>query len=440
MKTINNQILIILLLIGVFVAFSSCSKDPQGGLPTINSISLRFLPSDITAGHEADSVITGGSIQPGSWIVINGSNLDMVNLLLVNNMVVPFNPTYVTSNNLIVQIPSDVPTIATDPDVPNTLVVETPEGSASTSLTMQPPRPQILSIDNEFALPGKTITITGNYFYYVSSVVFPGNKSGTHVSVLNPNTLTVTVPDGIPDTGGDIIITTMGGTSITRNGARFHETKGIFAGFEQGMDNDFADWGYSYGIKEISSSTVNPPVPLINGGYMEMTNFDGTNWQTIPASMWWDGNFECVIIPDYTSVLADIPASTSKSNLAFKFEFYSKENWNSGGYTIDFNDNWDYETRMIYWPYFDPDLTKRKPLKTSDWVTVTIPLTDFYSTRVSTLDDLIGSELHWFYWNWDPAGTEGSGIGNMLQGKNYIGVPVAKFDVFFDNLRIVRMQ
>jgi hypothetical protein len=59
---------------------------------------------------------------------------------------------------------------------------------------------------------------------------------------------------------------------------------------------------------------------------------------------------------------------------------------------------------------------------------------------VNTLEDLIGSQLHWFFWNWDPAGTEGPGIGNMQQSKNYVGIPVEKFDVFFDNLRIVTMQ
>jgi hypothetical protein len=441
----KKQIFIISLFIGALVAFLSCKKDSEGQ-PSISSVNLRFLASDTIASHAADSIVTGGaesSILPGSWIVIKGSNLTNTKHVYINNVEMVLNSCFITSDNIILQIPADVPTIATDNTVPNSVEVVTPEGKASISLIMRPPTPIILSLDNEFALPGTTLTIYGSNFYGVSQVMFPGNIQGEALSVIDANTLTVTVPSGIPDEGGNIVITAMGGNSITKNGARYHETGGIFAGFEGGIDNDFQNWGFSYGIKEISTSTTNPPVPFINGNYMEMTNFDGTTWNTISAPMWWDGNFECVMNVDWTKVLTNIPASTPGSKLALKFELYSKQDWNSGEYSITFHENWDpaytWDVRLLIWPYWDPVPSKRNPIKTTDWITVTIPFTDMREESASKLGDISDSnELHWFYFNYNQA--DASGIGSVFKGKNRVGIPVEKFDVFFDNLRVVKIN
>lgn len=439
MKTSKIQIFIILLFIGAFVVFLSCKKESQEGQPSISGISIRFLASDTLQSHLNDSIVTGGaqsSILPGSWIVINGSNLSQTKHVYINNKDVKLNSVFITSDNIILQIPSDIPTLATDSTVPNTVVVETPGGTASIALIMRPPRPQILSISNEFALPGNTITINGNGFYSVSQVLFPGNLPGTNVAVKDANTLTVTVPSGIPDSGGAIIISALGGTSETKNGSRFHEIGGIFAGFEGGIDADFQNWGFSYGIKEISSA---PPVPFINGNYLEMTNFDGTNWNTIGAPMWWDGNLECVIVANFTSALQHIPSSTPASKLALKFELFSLQDWNSGEFSADFHETWDWEQRMLIWPYWDPVPSNRKPMKTSDWITVTIPFSDFLVGRVNKLGDISDSnEFHWFLFNYEAPNA--SGVGSIKQGKNRVGIPVAKFDVCFDNFRVVTIN
>ena len=439
MKTQKKQIFIMLLLLGAFVFLYSCKEDSQEGQPTINSISIRFLPDDPIASHLNDSIVTGGaqsSIVPGNWIVIKGSNLSQTRHVYINNMEVTLNSTFIASDNIILQIPADVPTLATDSNVPNTVVVETAGGSASIDLVMRPPAPQILSISNEFALPGNTITINGSSFYSVTQVLFPGNIPGTNVSVKDAKTLTVTVPEGIPDTGGAIVITALGGKSVTKNGARFREIGGIFAGFENGIEADFQNWGFTYGIKEISFA---PPVPFINGNYLEMTNFDGTNWNTIAAPMWWDGNLECVIVADFTSVLQHIPSSTPASKLAFKFELYSTQDWNSGEFSADFHETWDWEQRMLIWPYWDPVPSNRKPIKTSDWITITIPFSDFLGGRVNKLGDISDSnEFHWFLFNYEPANA--SGVGSIKQGKNRVGIPIEKFDLFFDNFRVVTIN
>lgn len=438
-KNIHINLLIILLFSGTLFFVPSC-KEENKGVPSITSVSLRF--DDTLQIHAADSLLAANdgaltdTLDVKRWIVIKGINLTPTRHIYINDYDVAFNPNLTTDNYIILYIPNTVPTTTPDFTAPENIRVVTPEGEASIRITVRAPVPSIKSISNEFANKGDIITIYGADMVNVQNVLFPGDIPGTGIVASTDGTyVKVKVPGGITQ-GGDLKVVCLAGIAKSA----FRDGSTIFAGFEKGIDKDFQNWGFSYGIKEIDGSISNPPVPVINGNYMEMTNFDGTHWQTIPAPMWWDGNFECVIVPDFTSVLQHIPASTSASNLAFKFEFYSTQNWNSGGYTIDFNDTWDFATRMLYWPYFDPDLTKRQPLKTTDWVTVTIPLSDFYPGRVNTLADISGStELHWFYWNWD-APNATTGIGNMQQGKNYTGAAVEKFDVFFDNLRIVKIK
>lgn len=109
----------------------------------------------------------------------------------------PFSSNLVTSTHIIVPIPANVPTEATNPNVSNKLKVTTPRGEAVYDFVLVTPAPSFNRISNEMALPGTRITFYGSNFYGIQKVIFPGNIEVTNVTVNAAATqLSLVVPAG----------------------------------------------------------------------------------------------------------------------------------------------------------------------------------------------------------------------------------------------------
>ncbi|MFJ6621328.1 IPT/TIG domain-containing protein [Kitasatospora sp. NPDC091335] len=77
-------------------------------------------------------------------------------------------------------------------------------------------KPKIDDIDPEAAKKGATITISGDHLAFVTKVHFDdgsGHKQDAVPTVVDDETLTVTVPDGLTPGTYDVTVEGSGGTS-----------------------------------------------------------------------------------------------------------------------------------------------------------------------------------------------------------------------------------
>jgi hypothetical protein len=157
-----KKLAIFIVLAGA--VFFSCKKNDSGssGTPIINQV--RAVDST-----KRDSSFT--EAKPGDLIVIQGTNLGGLQAVYFNDTSAYFNPSYATSTNVIINIPSTAQTVATDPNVPSTIRLVTDHGTAtySFSLYLQPPYINSISFDNT----GKFVFINGGNFVGVQKITFP---------------------------------------------------------------------------------------------------------------------------------------------------------------------------------------------------------------------------------------------------------------------------
>src|SRR3954449_8358155 len=106
----TKQILFLLLVIAGLVQFGCKKESGSSGTPVITSVRL-------VDSTKRDSFFTAA--QPGTLIVIQGSNLGGLQAVYFNDTAASFNPSYTTSTNIIVTIPSTAQTKATNPEAPS---------------------------------------------------------------------------------------------------------------------------------------------------------------------------------------------------------------------------------------------------------------------------------------------------------------------------------
>ncbi|WP_332910434.1 glycan-binding surface protein [Algoriphagus boritolerans] len=196
------------------------------------------------------------------------------------------NTAYVTNNSVIVTVGDSVPTVATDPNVPNKLRLVTKSGESVIDFQTLPPAPQILQVKNQYVKAGDDLTLFGRYFYFVDTVYFPGEDvfvtSGFQTNSAG-TTLTVKVPEGLDfSESQSISVVTRSGGSATNRNTQIYNGKGMFADFDT---NGALEWPWNWGWG-ISGEMIKPSQPGIEG--LE-GNFAGMN-QPFPASYGWNND------------------------------------------------------------------------------------------------------------------------------------------------------
>ncbi|QEC51366.1 hypothetical protein EDD80_101129 [Anseongella ginsenosidimutans] len=253
----------ILTFITALFILVSCEKEEEPisqGVPFIERVRL----SDPAT---ADSSLSSATL--GSTLVIVGNNLGSVEAVFINNYRVGVNAAYATNNHLIVSVSDSVPTVATDPDVPNVIKVVNPFGEAVYQFQVLPPAPVVEQISNQYAGAGEPITLYGKYFYFVDSVLFPGDVylTGDFASGSGGATLTVTIPPGFdPSGGGDLIVSTKSGNSQANRATRFYDGDGMVADFDTDGALVWPDnWGW--GIPNANITSTAPGIQPIDGSF-----------------------------------------------------------------------------------------------------------------------------------------------------------------------------
>lgn len=281
----NNLFILLCIFLSSIIIVYSCTKDKNfiqtaGGPPKIERIRL----ADPTT---KDSSLTKAGL--GSTIVIVGSNLANAQTVSFNGYKVVVNPAYATDKYLIITISDSVPTLATNPNVPNEIKVTTPLGEAVYDFQVLPPPPIVDRISNEYAVAGNSITLYGKYYYFIDTVLFPGNVAVTtgFTTSADGGTLTLTVPAGIDFSAADlnVHVKSQSGWSGTGRETKFYSKNGV------GMIVDWdtkttwspttplnSAWGISEDPNKIVSSW--PGITPLSGefGLINMTIPNGWGW------------------------------------------------------------------------------------------------------------------------------------------------------------------
>ncbi len=232
----------------------------------------------------ADSAFTSATL--GSTLAIMGTNLLGTQQVYLNDYPLGVNTAYVTNNTVIVTVGDSVPTVATDPNVPNKLRLVTKSGESVIDFQTLPPAPQVLQVKNQYLKPGDEMTLFGRYFYFVDTVYFPGEDvfvtSGFQTNA-GGTTLTVTVPDGLDFSNSQTIsVVTKSGGSATNRNTQIYNGKGMVADFDT---NGALEWPWNWGWG-MSGDMIQPSQPGIEG--LE-GSFGGMN-QAFPAGFGWNND------------------------------------------------------------------------------------------------------------------------------------------------------
>ncbi|HEX2534710.1 MAG TPA: glycan-binding surface protein, partial [Chitinophagaceae bacterium] len=316
MKHVSLQFnkLLLFLLASLSILAVSCDKEGDdevaAGPPVISSVRA----ADST---NRDSTFT--TSLTGKYIIIQGQNFKGLTNIFINDQPVPFTSTYVTNTNIVLQIPSNIVTEATNPAVSNKMRIVTPKGEAVYDFKLVPPPPSVRSISNEMALPGEVVTIRGTDFFGIEKVIFPGNLEGTNLTVVDTATIRVTVPAGLTETG-TVQVVSKYGTGFNQNieFGNTHHT-GMVANFEDG-DPKFG-WAWWGGIKSNDASKF----PGNRGNYIQVNPNGG-----VPAgnNSWWENNR--AVNMNNNPLVPDNVLSDAVSNYALKFEMNMPTAWKNG--------------------------------------------------------------------------------------------------------------
>lgn len=285
----TKQILFLLIIAAGLVQLG-CKKDDVGrsGTPVISNV--RVVDST-----KRDSFFTAA--QPGTLIVIQGSNFGGLQAVYFNDTAAAFNPSYATSTNIIVAIPRTAQTKATNPNVPNVIKVVTDHGTVSYSfqLYLLPPVIYSIAFDNS----GTMVTINGANFQGIKKITFPvpGTDTALSYSVNKDYTqIVAAIPPGAPANDSIRVYCTFGtaafsypppmtitsisnengaaGTTITLNGTNFIGiSKVIFPGGLQGT-----------AITPINVNQLSVAVPagVTTADYLKLSGVLGTATSPLP--------------------------------------------------------------------------------------------------------------------------------------------------------------
>lgn len=412
--TIRNMKWILFFILPVALSlFVSCSKDDDHtGVPIVSSVTLLDSTKQDSAFVRA---------LPGTLILVTGQNLGGITQVAFNGQSAYFNPTYNTDTRLIITIPDNAPTEATDPKVPNTIRIVTTHGETSYSFVVDIPPPSIAVISNENALPGDSLIIYGSSLWLIDKIVLPGgreitafagNEAGTRVGLIMPDLGTDT---------GRLVIHAKYGTTMSDGPLNDHQSGDVISNLtntDETGETPVFNWAW-WGANRTSDASL---FPGTRGGYLQNI-FGGVGAND---GAWWNGN-RSGNFSDITNMFTAAIMTQQASNYVLKFEINTKEPWTAGINVIRFGDNYAY--RFMPWS----GAPNNKFDTEGKWRTVTINLALFKAVA---------------------DGKEGTGagavtMGDLLKKDGVVAfgyrfitedAPVDVYNAAYDNFRIIKIK
>jgi hypothetical protein len=352
----------------------------------------------------ADSLIVEAAL--GSRIAFIGRDMGDVQQVWFNDQKAKLNPTMVTSNSIIVDVPNTLPQQITD----EVRFVTSKGHEAVYPFSVRIPAPLVLSVSCQYASPGDVMTMKGDYFLATGdiplTVTFPGGIT-VEPDQYTKEMLMVTVPQGATEEGY-IKLTSENGTSTVP--FKFLETDGMICDFEPGgYENSWGLGGYS-------------DEDGVSGRYLNFKKAQAGAWAWDNAMNWayWNAASGKPIANGDLSKLA-VRFETnivSWANLPMIMWFFKEDE------KVDV-DGTEAQAHWMPWLSLGGDT----PFTTNGWTTVTIPLTDFKYDKEGKEDNRVIGNISEYY-----------NFGMMIFGAFTPGTMAFDIDVRVDNIRIVEID
>jgi hypothetical protein len=396
-------------LLVIAIVLTACVKDKDYVLDPLSPPVI----TAVTASQPADSILT--AIFPGQSIVLKGEGFIGTQKLTFDNHAADFNGAFFSDTTAYVVVPTNIPFGTLTPDDLDKITITNAKGSFTYKFSIRPSAPLIEGIDNEFALVGETMYVTGKYLYLLDSVVFPsGVKAVTFEGSGDGTWAKVKVPTGGTTTAGNLKIYGKGGVSSSSVGVVIYDRPHVICDMDT-KDAYQGGWGKPYISTENAGS-----YPAISNNGTKYLHMKGGG--TFGADSWWIDE-SVMPLSGWASVYPnDIPDNESKANLAIKFEVAVPGTINTG--RINFKPNWN-DAGVNYWnPWWNSSTNVRTPYTTGGkWRTVTVPMAAF-GGWFTKYGDFKNQDLIIILQN--PSSPE--------------AISMAGIDIAFDNIRIVKIN
>lgn len=389
-----------LLAVGFVSLFSSCADEPDkfeltGGKPTINYIRLQDVASKDSLLVEAFT---------STPICIVGENLTSIKEMFFNDVKATLNTSYITKNTMLLNIPKEIPGSNTG----KIYMVTRDADTVTYDFKVLVPAPVVTAMKNEWTKVGDDAVITGQYFVddpnQPLTVTFTGIGNSTDITVpaenfksITPSQIVFKVPEGVEE--GQIEVESIYG--VGKSKFYFHDSRNLITNFDGATDVVPQGWNIAATYSDVNG---------IDGQYVQLgpAETEGGWVEELKLPFWcgnWNGD-PMSITSGPGIPLRNFIDFTDWEKMSFKMELYiPKSNpWSAGAMQILFvnnkqcaNDSWQNNTyihtsadggldlpRALYNPWKDSG-----SFDTGDeWITVTIPLTDFVynddGSKVST--------------------------------------------------------
>lgn len=298
------------------------------------------------------------------------------------------------------------------------LVIETPQGSSVSEYAALPPAPVLRSISSDMPVPGSTVTIKGDYFINVESILIGGNTAVADENITvadNESELTFVMP-ARPEATTTISVKTIGGTS---NEFKFYQYETLLVDFD-GRGRDL-NWSPNAEYR-VATPDAAPYVSDLTFGVFDCVN---------PAWNWWStmmyfeaNNGTAYELPSYDLIPEDTPSSEvyltfevfnqSPISKIFHYRFVDssdgEHNW----------ENWNNDTKVQLIPEFQDRYGNQT---FGEWYCTMVPLSRFTGFEDKTYGEI-----------------KNTGIKRIrLMLLNYTGEEERVF-ICVDNIRISTLQ
>lgn len=257
MKTLK-YILFVLMILGCGL-FSSCSDDEAGYAPL--SVTKVSTVTDREQGIDKANL--------AQYIIVQGTGLNAVKSILVNDVAVDMLEAYVTANEITFPIPRVIPE-----EVNNLITLSTESATVTTPLSVFVPDLRVDGMYNEFTPAGELMKIVGDFFdlYEMtteSGELFFGDRkmdivravqdtlyfklpddavAGTKIKIISPIAGEVLVPGKYKEKGNMLCdydpFTGWGGGQYLSNGPKPVALSGQYCRFNIAKE-DANDWDWN---------------------------------------------------------------------------------------------------------------------------------------------------------------------------------------------------
>ncbi|GHS98656.1 hypothetical protein FACS189421_07640 [Bacteroidia bacterium] len=419
---LNKSLGLIYILLGcLIVGFTSCKDDDNTSSSSPMKISAVYL-ENARATTKKERLVE--FVRLGQTLRLEGSGFIGLTKIYVNGYETYFNPVFVTDNNIWVQISGQTPTMDAEESVRNTIVLQKGDQRFVLPFEIREAAPSITKISHTMPQAGDPITIYGTGLQGVSSIIFPGNVVVTNGIVSDDEKgewCTVTVPSGIGDNSGSLLVICANGGAYSP--ACFNYKKGLIHNFDE-----VQNYSWGSGIDNTALTNLIPASdvrPKSQGGY-QVFNSTGNLGANSDERFWLNST------AIFSTITSYIPGSTAAADCGIQMDIYVEGAWNSGIIRFVMADGSGASRYcMIYQPVYVNKVYALDAFENPGaWFTITLPFALSADYEGKTLDDVVASMSAASYKQAGPW-FENSGITDVFDA-----VPATE-KVYFDNIRFV---